>query len=172
MKQTAIARYQRLALTGRQPNKRIRKAAWIEANALLRQGEGRDRAAIEQVRADDARWALEMADRLYGADKYGRDTKQNLVIPSYFSQLPSAPEHGFRFVVLEGIGVHLWHGEAWVKLSGELMRRIESHALRVEMSSACQFQERRNWYGQVLRFRDQHMQIEHRRAMEDYIIRV
>lgn len=136
----------------------------MEADALLRQGEGRDRAALTQLREEEAKRKLDTADRLYGADRYGRDVNQPLVVPLYSDPLPQEPEHGFRFIAVFGKRHHLWCDGGWVELSGELMRRIDSHGLRVDLASACAFQERRRWYGQTLRFRDQEQTIMHRPA--------
>lgn len=95
---------------------------------------------------------------MYGADRYGRDVQQPLVVPLYVSlPLPGEPEHGFRFVAVEGKRRHLWHDGAWVELSGELMRRVESHGLRTDLAAACAYQEMRRWasHQHRLNFRDQ-----------------
>lgn len=164
---TAIARYQQLTGRRKRPNKRIRKAAWKEARVLIEDGVARDERALTQLREQAKTQALIAADTLYGAQKYGRDVTQPLVIPEYRAPAPLEPEHSFRLIRVEG-GMHLWYDEAWVQLSGELLRRVESAGLRVTLAQACQFQEMRVWasHQHRLNFRDEIFDVSARYAME------
>jgi hypothetical protein len=160
------------ATPSHQVNKRVRKAAWREARALIQEGEAGDRAALSQWRAVIAKRAINGADVFYGADKYGRDVKQSLVVPLYTAP-PYEPEHGFRFIGVSGKRRHLWHEGKWVELSSALMRDVGNGDLRVSFSLACAFQEARHWYGSVLEFRDQTMQVERGTESErEVVIRV
>lgn len=96
------------------------------------------------------------ADSLYGAQKYGRDVTQPLVIPLYDAPAPREPEHGFNLIRLDG-RMHLWSDGAWVRLSGDLLRQVESAGLRVDLAQACRFQEMRVWASDKhrLKFRDE-----------------
>jgi hypothetical protein len=165
MSKTAVARY----LSVPTPNKRLRKRAWREARELIEEGLTRERDQLATWRQKIATRHATFADRLYGADKYGRDVTQSILIPPYFGKLPAEPEHGFRFVRM-GERAYLWHDGAWVALSGALMRQVESHALRVDLALACAFQETRRWSGQALRFRDHHMQVERRMDLRNAAI--
>lgn len=146
-----------------QPNKRLRKAAWREVDALLRQGELRDRQVIECVRARVAVEIREGADRLYGAQKYGRDVTQPLIIPFYGGKPPEQPEHGFTLIAVAGKRKHLWCDERWVEVSGALLREVGSHGLRTALAHACRFQEARVWanHATALKFRDQIINVKH-----------
>lgn len=130
--------------------------AWREVRALLSEGDARDRRVITGVREADIQRREQFADTMYGAQKFGRDVTQPLIIPNYVHTPPHAPEHGFRLIYVDGMPMRLWHDGAWVELSGELLRRIESSGLRTALAVACVFQERRHWRSayHTLVFRD------------------
>ena len=155
--ETAVARYQDIVRrTGERPSKRLRKKAWTEARALLGEAEGRDRLALRQLRERAAKNHQAAADGLYGAEKYGRDVTQPLVIPLYFGTPPREPEHGFRLIYVDGMPMRLWYDGAWVCLSGDRLRAVESSGLRTELAAACRYQEMRKWAvdRHLLNFRD------------------
>lgn len=154
--ETAVARYQRLAANNRRPNKRIRKAAWAEVTQLLGEGVARDHREIEGLRSTVAKQQTIAADRLYGAQKFGRDVTQPLIIPLYRGTPPSEPEHGFRLIYVDGMPMRLWFDGEWAVLSGALLRDLGSSGLRVALAQACLFQEQRRWAvtRQILKFRD------------------
>ncbi len=145
----------------RQPNKRLRKAARSEVSDMLASIETRDRVVIrETLQADAQRWQT-TADRLYGAQKYGRDVSQTILIPQYIKTPPEAPEHGFRLIRVDG-ACHLWHNDAWVRATGAMMRELGNSDLRILLAETCAFQEARRWSLAVrtLRFRDQTVNVQ------------
>lgn len=104
----------------------------------------RDREVIAGVRRTADVQRLTFADALYGAQKFGRDVSQELIIPNYRSE-PREPEHGFRLIYVNGMPMRLWFEDAWVKLGGALLRLPSSSGLRTTLAAACLFQERRRW---------------------------
>lgn len=145
-----------LAKHQHRPNKRIRRIAWDEVDNLLREGRSRDRSVIEGVTVTARQRVSETADLLYGAQKFGRDVTQPLIIPRYVRSPPLEPEHGFRLIYVDGMPMRLYYEGAWVKLSGDLLRQVSRSGLRVALADACAFQEQRHWItrAQVLWFRD------------------
>lgn len=161
MTETAVGRYLRLLQKSKpnhRPNKRVRKAANAEVRALLHEGFARDAAAIQAMRDTARQQQMVAADTLYGAQKFGRDVTQPLVIPAYREPLPRVPEHGFGLIyrLFPRPQMHLWADGAWVGLSGELLREVGSSGLRVTLAQACVFQEQRKWRSDAhrLNFRD------------------
>lgn len=152
-KMTALQRY---AARPERANKRVRKAALKEAKEILADVVRAQERRLANLRRELAKNQYEIAEQLRGPAKYGLDTRRKVYIAEYQEKLPKEPEDGFRFIVLRGYylqagefgsyadnessGFYIWHGDQWVKISGDIMRDISNGPLRMAWVSACRSQ--------------------------------